>query len=382
MTDELGGRAYAEVYSVTGRSDIHAFLVDAVERSGGLVLYASSPKRAPVYLGVQLPSGERLGLLLYPFRMTNRIITNRPQDEIRGQIRYGGEDTWNREHRLGRDVAGVDITLILGVDLDDGVVFGLDPQLYEILPMGISLYVKTAQIDKIRESSWHVWEKENRPGSKREAPRSPTHLETWVGFTPDRLLDFARFERQASGLALDPALRFSAAASAGTTPVSTPSAPHALEEQFGLDSRQIIDVIAKRNRLSVAVRGGVAEYHLEAHLTASPEVRAVVPLDVDAMHDFDVTLASGRTLRVECKKRQPHSVRERRRQGRGAEDPRVPERSCEPVLPHHRLRRRRRLPVLADRNVDLPLRADQHPRSPRTLSRPPRRDSPHRRFLE
>lgn len=305
MTDELGGRAYAEVYSVTGRSDIHAFLVDAVERSGGLILYASSPKRAPVYLGVQLPSGERLGLLLYPFRMTNRIITNRPQDEIRGQIRYGGEDTWNREHRLGRDVAGVDITLILGVDLDDGVVFGLDPQLYEILPMGISLYVKTAQIDKIRESSWHVWEKENRPGSKREAPRSPTHLETWVGFTPDRLLDFARFERQASGLALDQALRFSAAESAGTTPVPTPSAPHALEEQFGLDSRQIIDVIAKRNRLSVAVRGGVAEYHLEAHLTASPDVRAVVPLDIDAMHDFDVTLASGRTLRVECKNASP-----------------------------------------------------------------------------
>lgn len=84
MTDELAGRAYAEVYSVSRRSDIHTFLVQAVERSGGLVLYASSPQRAPVYFGVQLPSGERLGLLIYPFRMTNRIITNRPDDEIRG----------------------------------------------------------------------------------------------------------------------------------------------------------------------------------------------------------------------------------------------------------------------------------------------------------
>ncbi|AZZ56400.1 hypothetical protein [Rathayibacter iranicus] len=305
MTDELAGRAYAEVYNVSRRSDIHTFLVQAVERSGGLVLYASSPQRAPVYFGVQLPSGERLGLLIYPFRMTNRIITNRPDDEIRGQIRYGGEDTWNREHRLGRDVAGVDITLVLGVDLDDGVLFGLDPQLYEILPMGISLYANAAQIEEIRKSSWHVWEKENRAGSKREAPRSPTHLETWVGFTPNRLLDFARFERQASSLALDPALRFSAAASAGTTPVPTPSAPHALEEQFDLDSRQIIDIIAQRNRLAVAVRGGVAEYHLEAHLTESPNVRAVVPLDVDAMHDFTVTLASGQTLRVECKNASP-----------------------------------------------------------------------------
>ncbi|QHC68887.1 hypothetical protein GSU68_19415 (plasmid) [Rathayibacter sp. VKM Ac-2759] len=306
MNDELGGRAYAEVYSVSGRSDIHAFLVAAVEQAGGVVLYASSPQRAPIYLGVQLPSGERLGLLIYPFRMTNPQIKNRPQDEVRGQIRYGGEGTWNRVHRLGRDVAGVDITLVLGVDLDDEVIIGLDPQLYEILPMGISIYAKTAQIEDTKISGWHVWEKENRPGPRRENPRSPTHLETWVGFTPDRLLDFARFERQAFDLALDPALRYSAAVSARTKPTPAASAPHALEEQFDLNSRQIIDIIATRNRLSVAVRGGVAEYHLQAQLEASPDVRTVVSLDVDAMHDFDVTLTSGQTLRVECKNASPN----------------------------------------------------------------------------
>jgi len=73
----------------------------------------------------------------------------------------------------------------------------------------------------------------------------------------------------------------------------------------GTTSSEILDIIAGRNRLAVAVRGGVAEHHLERVLRNDPQVAGVRRLDVDSMHDCDVTLRDGRTLRVECKKRRP-----------------------------------------------------------------------------
>lgn len=302
----LAGRTFGEIYRVQGRSDLHTFLIEAVRASGGRVLYASDPRRAPVYLGVQMDSDERIGLLVYPFRVTRNFIKNRPNDEVRGQLRYGAEESWKKEHPLGRDVAGVDVTLILGVDPADGVILGLDANLWDPLPMGISFYAKDAEIQQAKASGWHVWEKINRPGKKRSAPRSPTNLETVVAFSPDRLIDFARLERRATALRLDPPLRYSAAmALAAKTADGEPPLRHVLEEQFALTSAQILDIIGGRNRLSVAVRGGVAEHHLERLLKSSPDIAAVERLDVDAMHDFNVTLSDGRLLRVECKNASP-----------------------------------------------------------------------------
>lgn len=307
MEDEsLAGRAFGEVYRVQGRTDLHDSLLHAVEASGGHVLYASNPGRAPVYLGVQLDSDERIGMLVYPFRITRNTIRNRPSDEIRGQLRYGSEDSWKREHPVGHDVAGVDVTTIIGIDLADGVLLGLDANLWDPLPMGISFYAKDAEIQKAKESGWHVWEKVNRGGNKRTEARSPTNLETVVAFTPDRLIDYARLERRATSLHLDPPLRFAAAiAMADRALPDEPQRRHVLEEQFALSSEQILDIIGGRNRLSVAVRGGVAEYHLERQLTEAPGVASVQRLDVDAMHDFDVTLDDGTFLRVECKNASP-----------------------------------------------------------------------------
>lgn len=308
MDDEtLAGRRYGEVYRVSGRADLHAFLVQAIEASGGRVLYASDKGRAPVFLGVQLDSDERLGLLIYPFRVTHKAIKNRPPDEVRGQLRYGAEESWLRDHPVGRDIAGVDVTMILGIDLDDGVIIGLDANLWDPLPMGISFYAKEAEIADAKHFGWHVWEKVNRAGTKRSEPRSPTNLETVVAFTPDRLIDYARLERRATSLNLDPPLRYSAARTMAHHPLTDQPAPrHVLEEQFALTSEQILDIIRGRHRLAVAVRGGVAEHHLEQLLRRDPDVADVARLDIDAMHDFNVTLKDGRYLRVECKNASPN----------------------------------------------------------------------------
>lgn len=148
---------------------------------------------------------------------------------------------------------------------------------------------------------------EDQPG-RHEALRTtlPTSLETVVAFTPDRLIDYARLERRATSLRLDPPLRYSAAI-ALTDKGAVDQLPrrHVLEEQFALTSEQILDIIGGRNRLSVAVRGGVAEYHLEHVLEHAPGVATVERLDVDAMHDFNVTMTDGRHLRVECKNASP-----------------------------------------------------------------------------
>lgn len=303
---QLAGRSFGEVYRVAGRADLHGFLQDSVRAAGGRLLYASPSTRAPVYLGVQLDSDERIGMLIYPFRVTRNRIKNRPSDEVRGQLRYGSEESWTRPHPLGRDIAGVDVSLILGIDLEGGLLVGLDAALWDPLPMGISFYAKDDELDEARRTGWHVWEKVNRGGTRRAEARSPSNLETVVAFAPDRLIDFARLERRSTALRLDPALRFAAAtaiASEGTADGTPPR--HVLEEQFALSSEQILDIISGRNRLAVAVRGGVAEHHLEQQLMRAPGVSAVRRLDVDAKHDFDVTLKDGRTLRVECKNASP-----------------------------------------------------------------------------
>jgi hypothetical protein len=117
VPEPVAGRAYARVYATSGRTDLYTYLLAAVIRSGGRVLYSSSAVRAPVYLGLQTSADYRVGVLVYPFRATHRLIRNRPVDEHRLQLRYGAEPSWGGEHRLGRDTASIDTTVVVGVHL-------------------------------------------------------------------------------------------------------------------------------------------------------------------------------------------------------------------------------------------------------------------------
>ncbi|SDI90603.1 hypothetical protein SAMN05444157_0732 [Frankineae bacterium MT45] len=221
------------------------------------------------------------------------------------QVRYGGEATWSGDHSLGWDPAHVDVTMTVGCHLQKRLFIGLDPITYDPLPMGISLEFKDSRLDTAGSQSWHVFTRINRAGVRRGTPRAEVGEETVVAFTPERFLDYARFDRRAADLGLDPPLRFSAATVLATPTGADVRTLHRLEKQFGLSSSEILDIIAGRNRLAVAVRGGVAEHHLERVLRNDPHVLSVQRLDADSMHDFDVELADGRTLRVECKNAAP-----------------------------------------------------------------------------
>lgn len=309
MIDSIAGRSYAQVYRVARRDDIHQFLADAVARSGGQLLYISQPDRAPIYLGVQSPQGERLGILCYPFRCNPPLIKGRPADEHRFQIRYGGEALWiGQEHPVGLDIAGVDTTIMLGAHLHADLFIGVDPRSYDPLPMGISIEFRQNDVDEAAKLGWHVWERETRFGTRRTVRTGEHLLETLVAFRPERLLSYVAFERRASDLRLDPPLRFKAAQAATRTHGSSVGAGiHTLEREFELTSKEILQLIAQRSRLSVAVRGGVAEHHLGRRLEANRHVVSATLIERDGEPDFNVLLKDGRRILVECKNVSPNT---------------------------------------------------------------------------
>jgi hypothetical protein len=298
------------LYPVSGRADVHHLLLTAVSASGGRVLYASSPQSVPVFIAAEDASGHRQGLMVYPFRVTRQQIRNRPSDEVRGQLRYGSEGSWNSDdHWIARDVAGVDTTLLLGVYLDGPTLVGLDPALYDPLPLGISAaYMKDRHVEAVRRDGWHVWERENHAGRRRAAPRAAGGIETLIAFAPGRLLDYAALERGATSLGLDPPLRHAAAMdAAAASPVERglQTSLHSLENSFNLSAHEILDIIHTRMRLEVAVKGGVAEHHLQKRLQDDPLVDSVNRLDEDAQPDFDVLTVDRRRVLVECKNASP-----------------------------------------------------------------------------
>jgi hypothetical protein len=303
----LAGRSYFRVYRTSGRGDLHDFLLKAIQESSGQLTYASDSARAPVYVTVEHgpPNAlQVLGIVAYPFRCNPPPIKGRSPDEHRAQIRYGSEESWGEDHSLARDPAGVDVTLILGVHLEERIFVGLDPQLYDPLPMGISIEFKDADVRAAAHSGWHVWERENFGGLRRETARAREGIETLIAFRPERFLDYAAFEREATRLGLDPPLRYRAAEAAGDQPTTT-NTRHLLEEEFELSGAEILEIVSRRRRLHIALRGGVAEYHLERLLNDDSSIRSVNPIDEDAQPDFNVQFVNGRNVRVECKNVSP-----------------------------------------------------------------------------
>lgn len=95
-------RSYLRAYQGLRRRDSHEFLEGAVERAGGRVLWTSGPTVAPLYLGIEDPTGSPLGLMAYAFFANKNVTRNRPADEHRLQIRYGDVNSahWRAQRHL------------------------------------------------------------------------------------------------------------------------------------------------------------------------------------------------------------------------------------------------------------------------------------------
>ncbi|MGN6871858.1 MAG: hypothetical protein ACTHMY_25995 [Solirubrobacteraceae bacterium] len=305
------GRSYARRYERVLRREHHEFVKDAIERSGGRVLFATGPECAPLFLGVEDDHGQRVGVCAYVFLANQRLTRNRPADEHRLQIRYGDVNSaaWRaQEHPVGFDPLGVDVTLVIGVHPQADLIIGLDPLIYAPLPIGISIEFKDAEVDEARRSGWHVWERDNISGVRRSSPRTELGVETLIAIAPDRLLAYLEFERTAQALRLEPPLRFRAAVDHGRPRGA--AGIHELEHEFLLSAEEILDIIRERPRLGMAVRGGVAEQHLYNALRADPAVTQVELGQQEGPPDFFVTMRSGRRVSVECKNASPTTYRD------------------------------------------------------------------------
>lgn len=78
---------------------------------------------------------------------------------------------------------------------------------------------------------------------------------------------------------------------------------HALEREFGLPALQILDIINRRNRCKIAVRGAIAEGYLHQYVSDLQQqgmIEGFLDMDQDGRPDFQVTY-QGRPFTVECK---------------------------------------------------------------------------------
>jgi hypothetical protein len=276
----------------------------ATAASGGRVLFSSGPSTAPLFMSVEDPDGARTGLCAYVFSANHVGTRNRPTDEHRGQIRYGdvNDPAWRlADHPLGYDPADLDLTSVLVAHPDAGLIFSLDPRAYDPLPLGNSVYFKDHDVRRAQADGWAVWER-NTHGGSRKGSVSPG-LETVIAFAPNRLFDYVAVERQAQTLGLDSALRFPVAELAGE--VRPGQQLHELEHAFGLSSTDLLDIVNRKGRLAMAMRGGVAEHHLGLLLERDPAVAQASEGHLEGPPDFFVDLADSRRVTVECKNASP-----------------------------------------------------------------------------
>jgi hypothetical protein len=299
---ELAGRSYIpKLYTIMpSRAQVVGLLTAGIQQGGGRVLSCSFPaaRVAPIYLAAEDGDGRRYGMLLYPFTTTFRPTKNRPDSEHRFQIRFGDPArVRNEPNLLGHDPAGVDITLVLAVDPELGIVVGLDPLVYADLPMGISGYYNNDNAQAVASTGWAVWAREKRSKARSGQEDGWEGIEAMVGFKPDRLLDYCHFEALATSLGLDAGPRLRLA----ETFTERRAGRHELEGLFGLDAVTILDIVESNFRLGVAVRGSVAEHHLGRVLEADPAIERWEPIDTDGQPDFRIWTTDGRELTVECK---------------------------------------------------------------------------------
>ena len=299
-------------YKVVRREAVVARIDEALRKSGAEVLETADPATAPFEFVIRTPSGERLELVCYAFTANKYTQKGRPADEHRFQIKYGSE--FDRYHTIFVDPKGLKVTLMFGVHLELDLFIAVDPRMHTPTWFSSSVEFKTREIETAATNGWHGWQRERSEGRRKTGlPEPNLQTETVIGFQPDQFLRFVEFERVASGLDCGERLHLSDRIEnrvASRAVVAPGPESHPLELQLGLPASDILDIISGAFRLAAAVRGGVAEHHLERQLRQVPGLRNVRHIVQDGKPDFEVEYRR-RPFLIECK-----NVLARTQQGR------------------------------------------------------------------
>jgi hypothetical protein len=261
------------------------------------------PTVAPFELTVRSPAGEQIPLVCYAFTANKYRQKARPADEHRFQIKYGSD--FHRYHTLYFDQSGRRTTLMFGVHLELDLFVAVDPRMHSPTWFSSSVEIKDAELEHAARTGWHGWERERSDVRRKLArPQETLLTESVVAFRPEHFVRYAEFERLASGLDCGERLilsdRIERAIVTGDGERAIVVQPHALEAQLGIPAAEILNVIASQFRLAAAVRGGVAEYHLERYLLGLSGIRGVRHIIEDGKPDFEIEYRRRRFL-IECK---------------------------------------------------------------------------------
>ncbi len=293
-------------YSVYGVSRRHRepllqYIHDALAASGCRVIHSSDAGHAPFRISFETAAGERLGIIAYAYFANQHLTRNRPGDEYRFQLKYGGKRDSNLHH-LWQDPYGLYTTLLVGISPGERFFVGFDPVLHSPTKHFISLEFKASFVDDILRKTWSWRERDRRSGS--EEP-----VEVIVGGTIDSFLDYIRFEREACGE--DQGHRALLADRRGivapvTTVATAPAPPesayvHQLAREFEMSEAAILDLIADARRLKMAVRGWVAEQHLVEQLRHVDGITDCERIDAESSPDIQLRFEGSDLLFVECK---------------------------------------------------------------------------------
>ncbi len=267
------------------------FICQGLVEGGCRILQHSDASHAPFYISFETASGERHGVLAYAFFANSRLTTNRPPDEHRFQIKYGSDKAALLP--VEQDPAGIVTTIFVGIDPEVGIMVGADPVLHDNTRTFISLEFKRAHVNAVLADGWHAWERDSRT-------RENVPVEVLVGVTRSRVLDLVRFERLALGL--DAGHRqLLAERTLGGPMVAVTGTRHALSRELSLESDAILDLIQSARRLKMAVRGWVAETHLEKYLEGIPGVQHCRRLEGEGMPDIELRFNGSQPILIECK---------------------------------------------------------------------------------
>ncbi len=294
-------------YSVSKRNKqpLLDFMLSSLSKCGCTILHHSPSDEAPFRVTFEAPDGERMGIVAYAFLANSRKTRNRPGDEHRFQVKYGSND--GQLHEVWQDPFELYTTLFLGINLERSVFIGADPSLHNPTPFFMSIEFKEDNASEILDKNWTHWERQKRSTTGLEEP-----VEVLVGGTEESFLGYVRFERAAKGL--DQGHRALLADKIGelkSTSISEPtlSIPvfpqqivlHTLTEEFELSHSEILDLIHSAPRLKMAVRGWVAEAHLQRYLSTVPGITECLSLKGDGRPDLAIRYRGSHLLYLECK---------------------------------------------------------------------------------
>lgn len=268
------------------------FIVDGLKAANCTILSVSSASHAPFLITYETPLGERQGVLAYAFFANSRQTKNRPQDEHRFQIKYGSDPSVFLP--VEQDPARLLTTIFVGIDPERKIMVGADPVLHDGTRMFISLEFKRSHAEQIERAGWHTWERESsRPESEP--------VEVLVGVKQNRVLDLIRFERLSHRL--DAGHRQLLAEQLLGNPILTAATvtPHALTSELSMPADAVLNLIQSASRLKMAVRGWVAEHHLEQFLQEVPGVTDCRRLDIEGGADIELRFKNSTPILIECK---------------------------------------------------------------------------------